>query len=150
MALHARVAAEGIHIATEAPVDPERSRASFEKTILGDAGATLVAEADGEIVGTLGVITGRYGFADIGMVVDEAWRGRGVGSALVAAAIDWARGHGVHKLALHVWPRNEAALALYRKFGFEEEGLLRAHYRRRSGERWDAIVMGLLLDEEEG
>src|SRR5438132_10638636 len=31
-------------------------------------------------------------------------------------------------------------------FGFEEEGLLRRQYRRRNGELWDALVMGLLLD----
>ena len=43
-----------------------------------------------------------------------------------------------------------AALALYRKFGFEQEGYLRSHYRRANGELWDAVVMGLLLREAGG
>jgi len=44
-----------------------------------------------------------------------------------------------------VFAHNEAAIALYRKSGFAEEGRLTRQYRRASGELWDAIVMGLLL-----
>jgi len=32
-----------------------------------------------------------------------------------------------------------------RWFGFQREGLLRRHYRRRNGELWDTVVMGLPL-----
>jgi ribosomal protein S18 acetylase RimI-like enzyme len=49
------------------------------------------------------------------MMVAADWRGRGVGTALVAAAIEWARARGLHKLTLSVFPHNEAAVALYRK-----------------------------------
>jgi RimJ/RimL family protein N-acetyltransferase len=87
-----------------------------------------------------------YGVADFGMMVAAERRGQGIGSALLAAAVDWARAAGAHKVALQVWPANEAGIGLYRKFGFEQEGRLRRHYRRRNGELWDAIVMGLLLD----
>ena len=79
------------------------------------------------------------------MAVAREWRGRGVGSALMAAAIDWARERGLHKLSLGVWPHNTAAIALYRKFGFVEEGRKVKQYRRKSGELWDTIEMGLLL-----
>jgi len=106
----------------------------------------LVAEDDGRIVGELGIEVARYGVAEFGMMVSADGRGRGVGSALLSGAIEWARGAGAHKVALQVWPHNEAAIALYRKFGFEQEGLLRRHYRRRNGELWDAVVMGLALD----
>jgi ribosomal protein S18 acetylase RimI-like enzyme len=78
--------------------------------------------------------------------VDSEWRGRGVGSALVRAAIERARGQGLHKLCLEVFPTNTAAIGLYRKFGFVEEGRRSKHYRRASGELWDAIVMGRPLD----
>ena len=101
---------------------------------------------EGAIVGLLGIELTSYGVADFGMMVAADRRGQGIGSALMAAAIEWARTAGAHKLSLQVWPHNEAARALYRKFGFEEEGLLRRQYRRRNGELWDAIVMGLLLD----
>ena len=68
-----------------------------------------------------------------------------MGSALVAAAIDWAREHNLHKLSLSVFAHNTAAIALYDKFGFIEEGRRVRHFRRANGELWDALEMGLLL-----
>ncbi len=59
--------------------------------------------------------------------------------------IEWARERGLHKLSLSVFPHNAAAIALYRKFGFVEEGRRVKHFRRASGELWDTIDMGLLL-----
>ena len=79
------------------------------------------------------------------MVVAQEWRGRGVGSALLASAIESARAHGLHKVSLSVFAHNERAIALYQKFGFVEEGRRVKQYRRSSGELWDAIDMGLLL-----
>jgi ribosomal protein S18 acetylase RimI-like enzyme len=79
------------------------------------------------------------------MTVARPWRGRGVGAALLTAAIERAREDGLHKLSLEVFPHNDAAIALYRKFGFVEEGRRVRHYRRVSGEVWDSIVMGLPL-----
>jgi RimJ/RimL family protein N-acetyltransferase len=63
----------------------------------------------------------------------------------VAEAVEWARARGLHKLTLTVFPHNEAAIALYPKFGFVEEGRRAMHMRRASGELWDLIEMGLLL-----
>jgi RimJ/RimL family protein N-acetyltransferase len=146
--LYAEVAAEGRWIAGEAPVDRGLRRRRFRETLARGDAATFVADAAGEAVGQLGIELARYGVADLGMLVAAEWRGRGVGSALLAAGLDWARQAGAHKVALQVWPHNRAAIALYEKFGFQREGLLRSHYRRRNGELWDAIVMGLLLAEQ--
>lgn len=79
------------------------------------------------------------------MMVAADWRGRGVGTALVAAAIERSRARGLHKLILSVFPHNEAAIALYRKFGFVDEGRRVRHIRRASGELWDLLEMGLQL-----
>jgi ribosomal protein S18 acetylase RimI-like enzyme len=139
--LFAAVAEERNGIATEPPVDLDDRSARFVST----AAASMVAEADGRIVGTINVEAGRFGAGDLGMLVDAAWRGRGVGSALMDAAIAWSRERGLHKLSLEVFPANTAAIALYRKYGFAEEGLRPKQYRRANGELWDAILMGLLL-----
>jgi len=144
--LYADVAAEGRWIGGEAPVDTEERRARMESSIRREDARFFMADDHGEIVGHLWIGLAAYGVADVGMMVAADARGQGVGSALLAAAVDWARGVGAHKIALQVWPHNEAALALYRKFGFEQEGYLRRHYRRRNGELWDALVMGLPLD----
>ena len=137
--LFAAVAEEREGIATEPPVDIEERAASW--TI---EGAFVAAAADG-IVGSVHVDVSPHGFGEFGMAVAGAWRSRGVGSALLAAAIDWAREQGLHKLSLWVFAHNAAAIALYRKFGFVEEGRRVKQYRRASGELWDAIDMGLLL-----
>lgn len=139
--LLAAVADERDGIATEPPVDVEAQTEKFA----GSADGTIVAVAAGEIVGMLHVEPSIFGSGNLAMAVAQAWRGRGVGSALLAAAIDHARARGLHKLSLDVFPHNEAAIALYLKFGFVQEGKRVKHYRRASGELWDSIVMGRLL-----
>jgi RimJ/RimL family protein N-acetyltransferase len=144
--LYEAVAAEGRYIAAELPIDREAIRPRWTEAIGDPDGALFVAETHGEILGSAGV-QGRA-LAHLGMQVAEAHRGRGVGSSLLEAGIGWAKQVGAHKITLEVWPHNEAAIALYEKFGFEREGYLRRHWRRQSGELWDSVVMGLLLEGE--
>jgi RimJ/RimL family protein N-acetyltransferase len=137
--LFAAVAEERDGIAAEPPIDVDERAASW------DVDRTLVAFAAREVVGVIFIIESSFGFGEIGMMVARGSRGRGVGTALIAAAIEWARARGLHKLTLSVFPHNEAAIALYLKFGFAEEGRLTQHIRRANGELWDLIEMGLLL-----
>ena len=140
--LFAAVAEERDGIATEPPVDIEQQTTQFADSIA----SSLVAVADdGTMIGMLHVEVSRHGFGELSMLVDRRWRGRGVGLALVRAAIEWARDHGLHKLCLEVFAHNDAAIALYRKSGFTEEGRRAEQYRRTSGQLWDSIVMGLAL-----
>jgi RimJ/RimL family protein N-acetyltransferase len=135
----AAVAEERDGIATEAPVDIDARAASW--TLEG----TFVARAHGKVVGSLHIDVNRFGYGEIGMAVAREWRGRGIGAALLTAAIEWSRGQGLHKLSLSVFPHNSAGVALYRKFGFVEEGRRVKQIRRQSGELWDVVDMGLLL-----
>ena len=137
--LFAAVAEERDGIATEPPIDLDLWAGRWQLE------GTFVAVAGDELVGSLHVETSRFGYGELGMAVAREWRGRGVGSALLEAAIVWAREQGLHKLSLSVFPHNAAAIGLYRKFGFVEEGLRVKHYRRASGELWDALELGLLL-----
>jgi len=108
--------------------------------------AVLVAEraADGAIVGRLSVARDTHPasahVADLGLMVAKDVRRRGVGRALLAAAVEWAQASGVRKLELHVFPWNEPAIQLYEGFGFEREGYRKGHYHR-AGEDVDAILM---------
>jgi ribosomal protein S18 acetylase RimI-like enzyme len=137
--LFAAVAEERDGIATEPPVDVEGRAAAWRLD------GSTVAVAGDQIVGSIFVDATGHGFGEVGMMVARDWRGAGVGSALMAAAIEWARERGLHKLSLSVFAHNAAGLALYRRFGFVEEGRRAKHYRRSSGELWDAIDMGLML-----
>jgi putative acetyltransferase len=106
----------------------------------------LVAEVAGEVVGDLGLHAAsrsprRRHAGLVGMSVRDDWQGCGVGSALLAAAIDLAdRWIGYTRLELTVYSDNAAALALYRKFGFEVEGTAR-RYAMRAGQYVDAYMM---------
>ena len=113
-----------------------------------DEQASLVAVQGHRVVGHLNVSREEGPMtrhvASLGMAVAREWRRRGVGTALMAEAIRWAKEMGVEKLALSVYPHNEPALALYRRFGFQEEGRLTGHSRKSMG-YVDEIVMGLWL-----
>lgn len=112
------------------------------------AGMTrLVAVAEARVVGTLHLQrheNRRAHAASIGMAVHDAWAGQGVGSALMAAAVDLAdRWLGLKRLELQVWVDNAPAIALYERFGFEREGLLRAE-GFRDGQFVDSLTMARL------
>jgi RimJ/RimL family protein N-acetyltransferase len=139
--IFAEVAQERDGIATEPPVDIDERAGQFARS----AASSAVAVAGDRVIGMIHVEVSRHGFGEFGMLVVRDWRGRGVGSALVQAAIDWARGQGLHKLGLEVFAHNAAGIAMYRKCGFTEEGRRVKHYRRANGELWDAIVMGRML-----
>jgi RimJ/RimL family protein N-acetyltransferase len=140
--LFAAVAEERSGIATEPPVDVDARIVQFTASVT----ESMVAVASDRVIGLIHVEVSRHGFGEFGMLVDQEWRGRGVGSALIQAAIAWARDHGLHKLSLEVFAHNTAAIALYRKCGFVEEGHRVKHYRRANGELWDSLVMGLPLN----
>ncbi|MDO9336534.1 MAG: N-acetyltransferase [Caulobacter sp.] len=74
-----------------------------------------------------------------GIYVDPAARGQGVGERLIAAVIEQARGQ-VEDLLLTVSAHNATAIALYRRFGFEDYGL-----DRRSLKIGDGYVDELLM-----
>ena len=137
------VAAEGRWIGGEQPVDRERHRA-WRIERLRSGGLVLVAEVEGQIVGELGVEI-VHGRGDLGMGILDGFREQGIGSALLARAIEWSRAQGLAKLSLEVWPHNARAIALYENFGFKQEGYHPKQWRRNSGESWDTISMGLLL-----
>ena len=112
-------------------------------------GALIVADDAGTVVGRLSLVRDPHPssahVADLGLMVAASHRRRGIGRALLAAAEEWARGSGVSKLELHVFPHNEAAIALYEGFGYEREGYRRRHYRRPDGSYVDAVLMAKRL-----
>jgi RimJ/RimL family protein N-acetyltransferase len=106
--------------------------------------AVFVAEAREGIVGRLSLARDPHPaslhVADLGLMVAQSHRRRGVGTALLEQAVEWARGAGVTKLELHVFPHNEPAIRLYETFGFRREGYRERHYRRNGG-LVDAVLM---------
>jgi len=109
----------------------------------------LVAQVEDAVVGMLGLhtFTGRprrRHAAEIGMGVHDAWQGRGVGGALMQAAVDLADNWlNLRRLELQVFVDNEPAIRLYARFGFKVEGTL-IDYGFRDGAYIDAFSMARL------
>jgi putative acetyltransferase len=110
---------------------------------------SLVATIDGDVVGNLGLHEAgksprRRHVGAVGMAVRDDSQGRGVGSALMKAAIELADGWlNYQRLELNVYTDNLAAMTLYRKFGFVIEGTFRA-YAFRDGRYVDSYAMARL------
>ncbi|HEY9143140.1 MAG TPA: GNAT family N-acetyltransferase [Arenimonas sp.] len=108
----------------------------------------LLACAGDEVVGQLGLAVSRNPrrrhVGDLGMGVRDDWQGRGVGTALLVAAIDLAdRWLQLRRLELQVYADNAAGIALYARHGFVEEG----HHRDfafRDGAWVDALSLARL------
>jgi ribosomal protein S18 acetylase RimI-like enzyme len=134
---------EGVWLATEGASELELAN-RFRQAIL-EGHTLLVLEDAGGVVGSLGMHpTQTEGVTSLGMWVLPSHRGRGGGRLLMEAALA-ARPEEVHKIELEVFPENEAAIELYRRMGFEEEGLRRDHYRRQDGSLRSALIMARLF-----
>jgi len=107
---------------------------------------SLVACVDDEVVGSLGLETSPTRWrmrhvGSIGMAVRDDWQGKGVGTALMEAALDLADNWlNLTRIELRVYVYNSAAVALYKNFGFEIEGTHR-RLAFRNGEYVDAYSM---------
>jgi len=77
------------------------------------------------------------------IVVHPGFERRGVGTTLMKDLVDWASANpSVGKIELLVRASNEAAIALYRKFGFVEEGRLIKRLKLEDGSYLDDVAMG--------
>lgn len=122
------------------------SRSMLEEELYNDCAAYLVAEDENGAA---------VGYAGVQVVLDEgyitnvavlpAWRKGGVASQLLDVFFRFARGNDLAFLTLEVRPSNEAAVALYQKFGFEEVGRRKNYYEKP---KEDALIMTKFFKEE--
>ncbi len=112
---------------------------------------SLLACVGSEVVGELGLSTfpnapRRRHAGRLGMAVRDDWQGKGIGSALMQAAVDLTdKWLNLMRLELEVFTDNEPAIRLYKKFRFEVEGTLRC-YGYRDGRYVDVYAMGRIRE----
>lgn len=110
----------------------------------------IIGEVEGKIVGTLNfgggtrprtVHTGEFGVS----VLKEYW-GQGIGTELIKYLIDWCKKSGIiRKVNLRVRSDNNSAIHVYKKFGFNEEGIITRDFLIND-KFYDSIFMGLIID----
>lgn len=116
-----RIVTAGETYAYPDPPTPEGARALWMEP---PPGLTVVAEADGEVLGSAKVGPNRPGrgahIATASFMVDPDRQGRGVGRALAEYAIAWAREQGYHAMQFNaVVETNTSAVRLWQSLGFE-------------------------------
>lgn len=118
-----------------------------------DRDIDLVAVAESEIIGQIS-LSGNSGVlrrhaGSIAISVIEKAQGQGVGTALMKAMTEYAdEWTTIFRLELFVYSDNAKAIALYEKFGFRQEGLLR-NFMLRKGRFEDLISMARLQSQSE-
>ena len=119
----------------------------FVMDLTHKGGLQFVAVAEGEVVGWCDIQ--RHGFPSgahrgtLGMGIIPAWRGRGLGSRLIQAALAQAWAACFVRVELDVHADNARAIALYEKVGFVREGVARDAVFI-DGEYRDAINMAVV------
>lgn len=111
--------AEGLPFSVE---DEKNFIASLENSA---DGVMMIAKADGMIVGsaTLSRLPRRNSHrGELGLSVQKAYWGRGIGTALMESVILYAKGNGYAVIDLQVRCDNDRAIGLYRRFGFQKIG----------------------------
>jgi RimJ/RimL family protein N-acetyltransferase len=108
--------------------------------------ALIVAiEADGLLVGSSGVHFGdRKLGPEIGYWVAAGARGRGYAAETAHALAEWALGLGAPRVHLVADVRNTPSLAVARRAGFTQEGVIRSCLPYRDGSRGDAALFSRL------
>lgn len=112
---------------------------SFLEMIRDDTSVYVVADDEGKIAGTCGIIT-CVGEGDISNVaVDEAYRRQGIAYEMVATCMKMASDMlKVEEFTLEVRRSNAPAIALYEKLGFVSEGIRPRFYEKPVE---DAVIM---------
>lgn len=146
-----RVAAEKRYLAfTAAP--PVAEVKFYIKAMLQRGLPFIVAvDVEGRVVGWCNIHVlpsspHRVGFSHvgtIGMGLDAAWRGQGLGREMLQSVFDIAGRVGIERVELQVYASNESAVKLYRKFGFVTEGI-KSRARKIDGQYDDIIMMARL------
>jgi hypothetical protein len=87
----------------------------------------IVSVVNNEVVGIMKIQRGIFRktrhTATLGIAVMRGYRHLGMGRRMIGEGIEWCRKEGIKKLNLEVFSSNENAISLYRKMGFEIEGV---------------------------
>jgi len=114
-------------------------------------GCFFVAQRDGRVVAhavlePMGLAAIQHVYR-LTVVVHPGQTGQGIGTALLQHVQRWADSRpGLHKIELLVRATNVAAIRLYTRLGFQEEGRLRNRIRLHTGELIDDIAMAWFPD----
>ena len=140
-----------IPLATEFNKTPSQQSEWVQSILNHEKETFLVAENEGEIVGWIvfEMTKNRMRLSHtgtFGMMIRKGYRGMGIGRMLLQALLDWAESNPcIEKVSLGVFASNHAAISLYKKMGFIEEGRKVKEFKMNENEYVDDILMYKLV-----
>jgi len=113
----------------------EQEKEWINTFLMNDNSLLLVAEYNNKIIGNIDLTGSRRKIMEHtavkGMGMLKEWRNSGLGTALLKLAIQWAKQNpGLELIWLQVYTENELGLNLYRKMGFEENGIMKKFFKK--------------------
>lgn len=139
---------------------PERDRAFFKEDVTDERviaqrvagdGVVLLAVDGGGVVAFVSLSPGvarASHVADLRLVVADSARRRGLGRRLAQEILVEALRHGFLKVTVDVAADNQPAINMFRRLGFDPEGLLRGHLRDGRGELRDVVALAHLAEDQ--
>lgn len=114
------------------------SRKQLKESLEDPGYLFLTAEEQGKVIGYAGLLKIMDEGNITNIVVEEAYRGRGIGRRLTEALLAEGRRDGMRAFTLEVRVSNAAAIHLYESLGFVREGVRRRFYEHPTE---DALIM---------
>jgi ribosomal protein S18 acetylase RimI-like enzyme len=105
----------------------------------------LVAEVGGRIVGDATLHRRKFGWTShvgkLRVVIDKEYRGNGLGTAMVEELVAIAKDAGLEQLVAELMANQRAAIAAFRRLGFEKEAVFYNYVKDQTGEERNLVVM---------
>ena len=117
-----------------------------------DNGISLVAVSDNRLVGIAAVYQlprqRQKGIGGMMIYLHQDFHGVGLGTEMTNLLLSFARNKGFRRIGLEVVEENEAAVRLYKKLGFEVEGVMKDAYFGLDNKYHNLLVMGIIFPKE--
>jgi ribosomal-protein-serine acetyltransferase len=85
--------------------------------------------------------------AELGFFIDSLYEGKGISSKALSLVVEFAlRELKMRKLLIRTHAENKSAIAISKKCGFQQEGIIRSDYKTTKGELVDLVYYGLVLN----
>lgn len=153
--LHREIVCGETHFMAREPEDGpwnlEMIKARFESVVNDEREFMVDAYLGDELIGELGITTVRPHIkylhcAYLGMSILQEYVGKGLGSFMMATALEQAKANGYEQVELGVFSDNAIARHMYSKMGFKEYGINPRAFKLPDGTYCDEIIMAYIFE----
>lgn len=142
------IGSEGDWILTERLTHGVKQEREWIRGFDNESSVLYVAQVGLDVVGQVDARISNFRkaqhTASLGIAIVKAYRELGIGRALMDRVLGWMKARGVEKATLEVFSTNIRAMELYKKLGFEVEGVRNRQFKIR-GQYVDDVMMARWL-----